>query len=325
MNQSIIAERLISLRKNAGLSQSAVADLLSVTRQAVSKWESGKASPSLEAYSSLAALYQTTIEAIITGKTYEGECDLDSIPGSFFAERLKNLRTLRQLSQGEVSEALSVSRQSVSKWERGEAEPDAERLIALSQLFRTPLALLLPYTKKEMVIVPDETPEETPEVVEETIEVVEDTAEVVEDTTEVVEDTTEVVEDTTEVVEDTTEVVEDTTEVVEDTTEVVEETTETVEETPAAVTDDEKKKNRYRDMLRRAAAIRKKKKDAEKAENTAEDGETPPFCTISDVGPNDPAYVYVDEDDNKLRTALPLLAALPLAAAALALIFRKKK
>ena len=311
MNQSIIAERLISLRKNAGLSQSAVADLLSVTRQAVSKWESGKASPSLEAYSSLAALYQTTIEAIITGKTYEGECDLDSIPGSFFAERLKNLRTLRQLSQGEVSEALSVSRQSVSKWERGEAEPDAERLIALSQLFRTPLALLLPYTKKEMVIVPDETPEETPEVVEETIEVVEDTAEVVEDTTEVVEDTTEVVEDTTEVVEDTTE--------------VVEETTETVEETPAAVTDDEKKKNRYRDMLRRAAAIRKKKKDAEKAENTAEDGETPPFCTISDVGPNDPAYVYVDEDDNKLRTALPLLAALPLAAAALALIFRKKK
>ena len=92
MNQSIIAERLISLRKNAGLSQSAVADLLSVTRQAVSKWESGKASPSLEAYSSLAALYQTTIEAIITGKTYEGECDLDSIPGSFFAERLKNLR-----------------------------------------------------------------------------------------------------------------------------------------------------------------------------------------------------------------------------------------
>ena len=267
MIQLIIAERLISLRKKAGLSQSAVADLLAVTRQAVSKWESGKASPSLEAYSALAALYHTSIEAIITGSDAVTDCELTEIPGSFFAERLKNLRTARSLSQGEVSEALSVSRQSVSKWERGEAEPDGERLIALSQLFKAPLSLLLPYTKKEMVIIPDETP--------------------------IIEDETPIIEDETPIIED---------------------------ETPTVtVKQDETTKKRYRDMLRRAAAIRKKKKEEKETGDN-----TPPFRTISDIGPNDPAYVYVDEDDKKLRTMLPLLAAIPLAVATVAIIFRKK-
>ena len=315
MNQTVIAERLISLRKKAGLSQSAVADLLAVTRQAVSKWESGKASPSLEAYAALAALYKTTIEAIITGKDYEGECDLDTIEGSFFAERLKNLRIKRALSQGEVSEALSVSRQSVSKWERGESEPDAERLIALSQLFRTPLSLLLPYTKKKLVVIPDEEP-----IVEETVveePVVEEP--IVEEP--VVEES--VVEES--VVEES--VVEEPV-VEEPITEepVVEEpVTEEpiVEEDAPTITrrQDEPTKKRYRDMLRRAALLRKKKKEEPTEEET--DG-TPPFRTISDVGPNDPAYVYVGKDDKKLRTVLPLLAAIPLAAAALALIFKKK-
>lgn len=295
MNQTVIAERLISLRKKAGLSQSAVADLLAVTRQAVSKWESGKASPSLEAYAALAALYKTTIEAIITGKDYEGECDLDTIEGSFFAERLKNLRIKRALSQGEVSEALSVSRQSVSKWERGESEPDAERLIALSQLFRTPLSLLLPYTKKELVVIPDEEPIVEEPIVEEPV---------VEET--IVEEPV-VEEPVTE--EPITE-------------EPVTEEPVTEEDTPTITRrQDEPTKKRYRDMLRRAALLRKKKKEEPTEEET--DG-TPPFRTISDVGPNDPAYVYVGKDDKKLRTVLPLLAAIPLAAAALAIIFKKK-
>ena len=35
------------------------------------------------------------------------------------AEKILNLRTARELSQGDLAEKLEVSRQSVSKWETG--------------------------------------------------------------------------------------------------------------------------------------------------------------------------------------------------------------
>lgn len=41
------SEKLITLRRKAGLSQEQLADRLGVTRQSVSKWESGAAMPEL--------------------------------------------------------------------------------------------------------------------------------------------------------------------------------------------------------------------------------------------------------------------------------------
>lgn len=45
------------------------------------------------------------------------------------------LRTEHNLSQGDLAEALGVSRQSVSKWETGGSVPDLDKLVKLSQLF----------------------------------------------------------------------------------------------------------------------------------------------------------------------------------------------
>ena len=45
------------------------------------------------------------------------------------------LRTRKGLSQGDLAEALDVSRQSVSKWETGGATPDLDKLLALCDLF----------------------------------------------------------------------------------------------------------------------------------------------------------------------------------------------
>lgn len=48
---------------------------------------------------------------------------------------LYELRRSSGLSQEEFAERLNVSRQAVSKWERGEAYPDTENLIAISEMF----------------------------------------------------------------------------------------------------------------------------------------------------------------------------------------------
>ena len=50
-------------------------------------------------------------------------------------EQILRLRTQRKLSQGELAEALDVSRQSVSKWETDASVPELDKLLRLSELF----------------------------------------------------------------------------------------------------------------------------------------------------------------------------------------------
>lgn len=52
-----------------------------------------------------------------------------------FAERLYTLRKSRGFSQEELAEHIGVSRQAVSKWERGEASPDTDNIIQLSKIY----------------------------------------------------------------------------------------------------------------------------------------------------------------------------------------------
>ena len=50
-------------------------------------------------------------------------------------KRICDLRTARNLSQGDLAEALDVSRQSVSKWETDTSVPDLDKLVKLCGLF----------------------------------------------------------------------------------------------------------------------------------------------------------------------------------------------
>ncbi len=51
------------------------------------------------------------------------------------AQRLLDYRKKAGFSQEELAEKIGVSRQAVSKWERGEASPDTDNLIALSEVY----------------------------------------------------------------------------------------------------------------------------------------------------------------------------------------------
>lgn len=52
-----------------------------------------------------------------------------------FGENLKNLRTSKKLSQEDLAEKVGVSRQSVSKWECGDAYPEMNNLLELCKIF----------------------------------------------------------------------------------------------------------------------------------------------------------------------------------------------
>lgn len=59
-----LSERLIGLRKEKNLSQEELAAVLNVSRQAVSRWETGLAAPSLDKLQFLAEFYGITIDEL---------------------------------------------------------------------------------------------------------------------------------------------------------------------------------------------------------------------------------------------------------------------
>ena len=59
------------------------------------------------------------------------------------SEKIMILRKQKGWSQEELAEKLEVSRQAVSKWESGQASPDIEKILKISQLFEVSTDVLL--------------------------------------------------------------------------------------------------------------------------------------------------------------------------------------
>lgn len=61
-------ERLQYLRKKAGYSQEQLAELLGISRQAISKWESGQGNPDIDNIVKLTKIYQVSADYILLGR-----------------------------------------------------------------------------------------------------------------------------------------------------------------------------------------------------------------------------------------------------------------
>lgn len=89
------SEKLINLRRKAGLSQEQLAAQLDVTRQSVSKWESGSAVPELGKLIALSDLFGVTIDYLVkdtvteperleTAETVQIERRLNELAGEYY-------------------------------------------------------------------------------------------------------------------------------------------------------------------------------------------------------------------------------------------------
>ena len=66
-----LADRIQQLRKRKGISQEELADRIGVSRQAVSKWESGQTSPDLEKIVLLSEFFEVTTDYLLKGASSE--------------------------------------------------------------------------------------------------------------------------------------------------------------------------------------------------------------------------------------------------------------
>lgn len=73
-----IANRLQKLRKEKGYSQEQLADLLGISRQAISKWERAEASPDTDNLIELAKLYSVSIDYLVGIKEEDNTKVLDN-------------------------------------------------------------------------------------------------------------------------------------------------------------------------------------------------------------------------------------------------------
>ncbi len=66
--EQTLGKRIAALRKEKGLTQEAMANMLDVSPQAVSKWENDQACPDITALPKLAKLLGSTVDALLSGE-----------------------------------------------------------------------------------------------------------------------------------------------------------------------------------------------------------------------------------------------------------------
>lgn len=68
------------------------------------------------------------------------------------ANRLQQLRKMNGYSQEVLAEKLGISRQSVSKWERAEASPEIDNLMALAKIYGITIDELLDTSNDKVIV-----------------------------------------------------------------------------------------------------------------------------------------------------------------------------
>lgn len=72
-------ERIKSLRKEKGLTQLQLAEMLSVTDKAVSKWEVGEANPDITLLPKISQIFDVTLDYLLTGKVEDEQISMDDM------------------------------------------------------------------------------------------------------------------------------------------------------------------------------------------------------------------------------------------------------
>lgn len=87
-----LGERIKTCRNSAGLSQEKVAELVGVSRQAVTKWESNQTAPSTENLFKLAEIFGTTVDLLLSKQDVENPSPAEEIYALYKTEKTEKAK-----------------------------------------------------------------------------------------------------------------------------------------------------------------------------------------------------------------------------------------
>ena len=82
-------EKLASIRKQANMTQNDLAEKLEVSRQAITKWESGKGFPDIDNLQKLSAIFSVSIDELINYKVETIKYEADTMTETIDSENSK--------------------------------------------------------------------------------------------------------------------------------------------------------------------------------------------------------------------------------------------
>lgn len=101
-------ERIKECRQNSGMSQEKVAELVGVSRQAVTKWETNQSAPNTENLFKLADIFGTTVDFLLSDNKEQEQTSAEHIYQYFKAEEEKKKEALRIQKKRNIVFALII-------------------------------------------------------------------------------------------------------------------------------------------------------------------------------------------------------------------------
>ena len=90
----MLGERIAALRKNAGLSQAALAKKLGVSPSTVGMYEQCRREPALDMLVKLAETFSVSTDYLLTGRTEKPEADLEKLCLQVLTERKRGRKPI---------------------------------------------------------------------------------------------------------------------------------------------------------------------------------------------------------------------------------------
>jgi len=142
-------ERLISLRKEAGLTQKEIAKKLQISQPQYARTENGGRKPNGATLEKFAKFFNVSVSYLLGETSIRNFTELTTSKeqshapsGQTIGERLKSARKEAGLLQEEVAEHFNITQQAYQVWESGKRNPKKETLQKLADYFNVSYAYL---------------------------------------------------------------------------------------------------------------------------------------------------------------------------------------